>query len=284
MESETNNDKNTLNQTPVEVEVIKNNQLPSFVDCLSDGWDFVTSRFDALLLVIITALPSLYLSLMVGDNEDFYVENVELTLGVFAWLIIITPLVYLVVTYLALYNAERPTVSMAINHAFNNIWAYFWLLSIVSLVMLGGFMAFIIPGIIISTYATFALSTFVYEKKRGLSAILSSHQLVRGFWWGVFGRVFGVSILWGIVAGIITVFGQVGMVLGTVVQSAGVVATLFVVTKLYHARLAGFDYAVAKPAPSSLYQIFTALGLLVLIGIVGLGLIGWSFMTSGFSF
>lgn len=46
----------------------------------------------------------------------------------------------------------------------------------------------IIPGIIFSVFYSFAVYAFFFEDKRGLAAIRRSKQLVRGYFWAVFGR------------------------------------------------------------------------------------------------
>jgi len=59
------------------------------------------------------------------------------------------------------------------------------------LAIFGGFLLFIIPGIIFLVNYIFALPVVILENKTYVKAMRRSHDLVRGNWW----RVFGVVVL-----------------------------------------------------------------------------------------
>ncbi len=65
----------------------------------------------------------------------------------------------------------------------------FGLSFLVGLIVVGGFILVIIPGIIFSIWFTFVAQARVLDKKKGVSALGFSRTLVKGNWWGVFGRI-----------------------------------------------------------------------------------------------
>jgi len=79
--------------------------------------------------------------------------------------------------------------------AWPKIGSLFWVSFLAGLVIMGGSILFIIPGIIFSVW--FCLSTFVFiaEDLHGTSALKRSKQLVEGYWWPVFGRLAVIGIL-----------------------------------------------------------------------------------------
>ncbi len=71
---------------------------------------------------------------------------------------------------------------------------YFWVSLLVGITVLLGFIAFIIPGIILGVWFSFSLMTLVFEDKKGSEALTASKRLVKGLWWPVFGRFVALMI------------------------------------------------------------------------------------------
>ena len=62
-------------------------------------------------------------------------------------------------------------------------------------IVMGGYLLFIIPGIIISIWFSVATFIFVIEERKGMTALLYSRHLVSGHWWGVFLRFSFLAVL-----------------------------------------------------------------------------------------
>lgn len=77
---------------------------------------------------------------------------------------------------------------------------------IVGLIVLGGFILLIIPGILFSIWFVFVLQARVLDQKRGMTSLSASKTLVNGNWWGVFWRI-ALSIF--LVSIIIRIFGSI---------------------------------------------------------------------------
>ncbi len=74
------------------------------------------------------------------------------------------------------------------------IWVYFLLTTIIT----GGFLLFVIPGILFSVWFSLAIFVLVFEKKRGFNALLKSQHLVKGKFWAVFWRFLILGLIVGL--------------------------------------------------------------------------------------
>lgn len=278
---ENNIDQNNQDVVTLPTEIVAT--LPSFKSCVTDSWEFVKARFDLVLLVLIATLPSLYMSIMDARTEQFMQDNQGLSAIITLWSFITSPLVSWIVLYSVLYRQESPSLrSVVTEHLPRHILPVFWLVILTTLVVFGGLVLLIVPAIILGIYMTFSTAVLVAEDKRGLSALLRSHQLVSGFWLAIAGRIVGVALLWGLVSMIVAAFGEVGMIVSGVVQAVTMVAILFVVATLYQARKASFAPEAATP-PRRLYQAIASLGLFTILS--GVVIAGYYFLIfAGISF
>jgi hypothetical protein len=75
------------------------------------------------------------------------------------------------------------------------IWLFIWLSVLTSILVILWSLLLIIPGIIFSIYYSLAVYVFFFEGKKGMEAIKRSKALVKGYWWPVFGRTIGFSLI-----------------------------------------------------------------------------------------
>jgi hypothetical protein len=73
----------------------------------------------------------------------------------------------------------------------SSIWVYF----LGGIITLGGFLLFIIPGVLFSVWFSLAIYALIFEERRGISAILRSRDLISGSWWGVFWRFLAFGLI-----------------------------------------------------------------------------------------
>jgi hypothetical protein len=78
---------------------------------------------------------------------------------------------------------------------FSVFWPLILIVLIGGLINMGSSMLFFIPGIIVGVFTCVHLFTFVIDGKRNFGAFTESFSLVRGRWWGVFGRLLFMIIL-----------------------------------------------------------------------------------------
>jgi hypothetical protein len=86
-------------------------------------------------------------------------------------------------------------VKQALSAGWSKISSFVWIGFLSCLAVLGGFILFIIPGIIFSIWFCMSTYVFVAEGVVGTKALSQSKQLVSGNWWGVLGRFFVAGLI-----------------------------------------------------------------------------------------
>lgn len=79
--------------------------------------------------------------------------------------------------------------------ALPKIQSFFWVTLLNTLVVMVGFILFIIPGFIFLVWFLFAPYIFISESLNGKLALKRSRELVQGYWWAIFGRFLSVTII-----------------------------------------------------------------------------------------
>jgi hypothetical protein len=177
-----------------------------------------------------------------------------------------------------------------------HILSLIWLSILTMVVVAGGFMLLIIPGIIVAVYVSLSQVILAAEGKTGMAALMRSRELVYGNWMTMFIKIAGVQlfylltvVLFGVVIGLIATyfadeaFGEfITNILFTVLGSIGTLIFLTVTMRLYTGLRARFDEAAA-PVDSAAGK-YTALGwfgLLLPIVVVPLLAVGIMASLSG---
>ena len=108
------------------------------------------------------------------------------------------------VTTLALFTAVADPVNVkeAYRRGTRLLIPYLFVGLLSGLIVVGGGMFFVIPGIIFAIWFALAPYIVVSEGTRGMNALLKSKAYVEGYFWSVFGRVF-VLILISIAVGLL---------------------------------------------------------------------------------
>lgn len=84
------------------------------------------------------------------------------------------------------------------------IWPIIYTSLLVMLIILGGTILLIIPGIIFSVWYVFAYYAVIFEEKKGYEALKTSKALVTGRWWGTLWRLIAPGIFYGFLAAILS--------------------------------------------------------------------------------
>lgn len=72
---------------------------------------------------------------------------------------------------------------------------FLWALSLSGLLVLGAFLLFFIPGLLMMVWFLFIPFILVESPARGMQSLLRSRHLVAGYWWEVFGKFFVISLV-----------------------------------------------------------------------------------------
>ena len=257
-------------------------------DLLKNSFEMYKKRWKRLLLLAVlpylSLLPfALLVGIFIAGGMYFYSSQNFIALGVLAFIGVILALFYLTITFSVsslamIYEIANSTKSLPIKELLRKgwsiVWSY-WVLSLLSsLLIFGGILLFIVPGIIFSIWFAFAMYILVIEGTKGMDALVKSREYVRGNWWGVFGRIALVSIIVWIVVWVFTLFfqGSENEGIGGIVQFViSILLTPFTViyTYLMYESLKKNKPEVASSTPSSgskrLYSIIAVLGFLLMV-------------------
>jgi hypothetical protein len=103
------------------------------------------------------------------------------------------------------YLGERPTVGGVYTYALGMIWSLLLVIFLRLIVVALGFFLLLVPGVIFYVRSVFATSTVVVEGARGREALRRSWRLSKNSFWKIFGTTLLAGIIAGIVGGIISV-------------------------------------------------------------------------------
>ncbi len=84
---------------------------------------------------------------------------------------------------------DETGIREALGQSLSRIWAFFWLFSLLGLIVGGGSMLLVVPGILFFGWFVFAQYVLAAEETRGMDALLKSREYVRGYGWAIFGRL-----------------------------------------------------------------------------------------------
>lgn len=166
--------------------------IPASKELFLSGIRFVRREWKFALLV---GLPLAILSVTEFVTE-YFEENTQVLVSA-AVVGILSLLVYALLILVALKvvtQEETAQYTEAKQWAKKNILPALGIYLLMMLVVWGGFVLFIIPGIIVSLALYFALFALVNEGVKGESALQYSRKLVSGRWWLVARKVVGISL------------------------------------------------------------------------------------------
>ena len=157
------------------------------------------------------------------------------------------------------YLGSAPTVGDIYRFALSLTASVLWATFLVFLIVVLGFIAVIIPGIIFAIRYSFTPSIVAIEGKRGTRAMKRSWELAKGFFWKILGTLLLATVLTGIVGAVLQLplsaiaaqIGPGGWVLNAIGGSAASIITRpfsgIVIVLLYfdmRIRKEGFDLAL----------------------------------------
>lgn len=94
-----------------------------------------------------------------------------------------------------LYLGSEPRIGAAYRFALSLFGRLLWVILLTGLVVIGGLLLFLIPGIYIAIRLVFAAPAVVVEGARGGGALKRSLSLAEGHWWRIFGTLILTLIL-----------------------------------------------------------------------------------------
>lgn len=196
---------NENNSVPVPAVVAKP-ELISFDALLSASWKSYKRNFINFLEMYLRGLIGLLPLLAVGilaavlflwlNLDQFGLYILIGILGVAAILWSIYYGVRAKIGSILILQTEGVSVKENFEKSKNFFWSYLGVSIVTSILIFLATLLLIIPGIILAVSWAFVTMLVVLEDKKGVGeAIKRSKELVKGYWWPVFGRFFFVGVL-----------------------------------------------------------------------------------------
>lgn len=180
--------------------------LPDFSDLIRDSWHFFTSTWNktfetSRLFIGVGGLYFLMGVLPVLNPSLIPLSGALLLVGI----ILIFWITLRMISRVLLLESGKDALPAA--EESKKAWSLFfsgvWIGILTFFAILGGSLLFILPGIYLSICFQFAQFILVEQNVRGTKALSASRALVKGRWWGTFGRMLAGGIVFGILIGII---------------------------------------------------------------------------------
>lgn len=183
--------------------------LPGAIAILSQAWSLYKQRLAIFLGVMIIPMlvqTGLLAVLAPGGFLGFSFLSPKFTAGGIGLLIILVIVFFLVFSInqawgqtALLYAIKDSQEGIGVREAYRRGWhkilSYWWVLFLTDFIVLGGFLLFVVPGIIFAVWFSMAIFVLVAEDLKGMNALLKSREYVKGKWGGVFWRLFFIAAL-----------------------------------------------------------------------------------------
>ncbi|WP_372791173.1 hypothetical protein [Paraconexibacter sp.] len=105
---------------------------------------------------------------------------------------------------LAIERGEQPTVGQAVREGLDVFAPVLAVVIMVGLAVFAGFLALIVPGIILLAHLSVSAQAVVVENRRGTDALRRSWNLVRGNAWWVLAVIVVINLLAGVLGALVT--------------------------------------------------------------------------------
>ncbi|MFA5935904.1 MAG: hypothetical protein WC787_03565 [Patescibacteria group bacterium] len=179
--------------------------LPGAWSLITDSWKLFTSTWNTSIktssLLIYVGLAYFVGGLLMKVNENLAVLSGVISLGATIFTAWIT--IRVLLTMLKLEAGQQPTPAAdEAKKAWSLLIPLFWVGFLTGLVVLGASLLLILPGIYFGVALYFSQLVLIDQGTRGTQALGASRALVRGRWWGTFGRMLAGGIVFGLAMGL----------------------------------------------------------------------------------
>jgi hypothetical protein len=168
-------------------------KLPSFFKLFAAAWARYKANFTTFTLITIVPVVSvIVIAMLMGLFTRGFAAIGGVTIVIGAILFVIQLIIQSLTQLSTIIVASNPqtTLKGAFNQAAKIIVSYWWLVFLTGLVVTGGLIALIIPGIILAISFSISIFVLVNESPRGLAVLTAARNYVKGYTWPVFVRLF----------------------------------------------------------------------------------------------
>lgn len=169
-------------------------------EIIEQSWGLYTKNFRRLgVFMFFMFIPTVILSALgiLGIYLDSLLPNSAMLSNIVLLFLFFVSVIFTLWTGIALAHEIKQLLEgggaswkQLYNTTTHLIWPSIYTSILVGLVVLGGSLLFIIPGVIFTVWYAFSNYAVIFDEKRGLSAMRASKGLVVGQWWGMLWRLF----------------------------------------------------------------------------------------------
>ena len=153
---------------------------------IKKAWETFRAKFTVIIQIAAIGVVVQVLQIVLLAKETPVHAILSIVLGIVS--IIVSLWLGLSLLYAVKDRDEQISTKEALTRGWKRILSYWWITILSGLIVVGGYLLLIVPGIILSIWFILAMYVLVSEDLRGMNALFRSKQLVSGYWWGVFGR------------------------------------------------------------------------------------------------
>lgn len=186
---------------------ITSDGLSEIGDLLTRSWVLFKARIRVLLPLQLLSIALLVActATIVGSGAFFVMlfpvyKNLILVISVTIGLAIGMTTMFWPIAALIIAVADRSlSISEALAAGWKKLWDFLWLFSIIAYVVAGGYLLFIIPGVIFTIWFISSQYILATENIGGMNALLKSKAYVKDRWFDIFIRFL---VIWAISTGV----------------------------------------------------------------------------------
>ena len=193
-------------------------------DLFKNSFEFYKRHLsNILVLMLIPLVYNLAVVFLIGRVQGVIYTVLLVLLGIGMFLSYIAFMQYIA-------RDGQGSVGEMFSTSLKYILPLIWVQLLVGFVVFGGFILFVVPGIIFSIYLGVVIWALFSEGRRGMNALVTSWHYVRGHGWAVFGRqlVLGLfAVVFTLIFSGGTIFAEINSAPGTYVPGVGYAVNAF---------------------------------------------------------
>ena len=172
--------------------------LPGTLELMGETWRLLRRRKVLIGIAALAALSPFAIGLVGGFIVGFFAVLFGLYENTFIMGVLQAVLIFVslfvsfwsgaALLYATAGSGEHIGAGEAYRRASKRLLSLFWIAIMTSFVVIGGLGLLIVPGILFAIWFSFSNFVLVVEDKRGLTALLTSKEYVRGLFWQISGR------------------------------------------------------------------------------------------------
>jgi hypothetical protein len=175
--------------------------LPGSFAILKEAFSIYRKRFGTLITLSFLPILVTYIATFLWSDIFVFVSKIPIIIIILGIVLIvlmsmiIEALVQVALIYAVKDSQENIGVIESYRRGWHKILPYLWVTFLTALIVMGGFVLFIIPGFLFAFWFGFSVYVLVSENLTGMDALLKSRDYMKGKFGSVAWRLFVVGVI-----------------------------------------------------------------------------------------